>query len=387
VKATHEFFGLKGGHELMSDLAAHLTWASGDNLVYEALRAHLTWVHARLRIWESASGSDLYGRTRALPRVNQHRLVLAPNLFFTLYQHAPSDEPAVAVLEDLLLVEELLAGGSSRLQKPCWSALGDFLLCPSGSLPFDTSYEAPRADRIVIDTRSPYHAMHAAEQWGAIVAYSEQETARLRESVEDVLAFVGGRSSVAFTTINECVRVAAGLNTPEHPDIAAGASTMSFVGRVSITNVRSDEWDRERWADTFVHEAIHSLIYKLELAVPLYTDMAAALSVRAISPWSGRSLTVRSFVHACFVWYGLVHFWGLDAEGLRNPYYARALKGFTAGCPLENIDENGLASIQPYVVDTIRDLYEKVKSDAGVSATEHSTVRGGTLLELINGRH
>jgi hypothetical protein len=31
--------------------------------------------------------------------------------------------------------------------------------------------------------------------------------------------------------------------------------------------------------------------------------------VRIVSPWSGRTLHIHSFLHACFVWFGLSRFW------------------------------------------------------------------------------
>ena len=62
-------------------------------------------------------------------------------------------------------------------------------------------------------------------------------------------------------------------------------------------------------ADALVHEAIHAVVYRLELIEFLHLDDRASLAQQTTSPWSGRSLTLRSFVHACFVWYGLWHLW------------------------------------------------------------------------------
>ena len=51
------------------------------------------------------------------------------------------------------------------------------------------------------------------------------------------------------------------------------------------------------------------LIAKMELADGLFSTYRKAQGIAAISPWSNWRLPLRTFVHACFVWFGLWHFW------------------------------------------------------------------------------
>jgi hypothetical protein len=65
-------------------------------------------------------------------------------------------------------------------------------------------------------------------------------------------------------------------------------------------------------ADAIVHEAIHALLYMQEQKKSWVYDPDLCKPIpRVVSPWTGRHLALRPFLQACFVWYGLLHFWCL----------------------------------------------------------------------------
>lgn len=61
--------------------------------------------------------------------------------------------------------------------------------------------------------------------------------------------------------------------------------------------------------DSVVHEAIHSFLYSIELIHPFIIDRSIENTFKLVSPWSGQLLPLHSYIHACFVWYGLYFYW------------------------------------------------------------------------------
>ena len=363
TKEKHEIFDIKGRHELMDDLVSLLSWNSGEALVYEAWRAHLVWLHARLRIWDAASGIAISKRVKLLSQASQQRLLWAPQFTFVLATSNPADSAAVDNLLAFIEVEEMLARGSGSVSDKRWSAMGDICIAPDDAgESFYRFYEAPKAEQIVIDTRSPHQSEIPAD-WGVIQSLSDVETSELQRSVAGALALISHVAPTALSTIQASVRVILGITTPDIPLLTAGASTRRLTGRVLVTNAHTDVWEPARLADTLVHEAIHSVIYKLELAVPLFSDESAALSLNAVSPWSGRTLNLHSFVHACFVWYGLCRFWSLDTEGVGAFFHERARKGFAKRSPLDAIDKEGRKILHPYICSAMASMHANARSD------------------------
>jgi hypothetical protein len=140
-----------------------------------------------------------------------------------------------------------------------------------------------------------------------------------------------------------------------------------------LANLLTAPWTTGAICDAIVHEAIHALVYRLEIIIPLFTDSAAAAAARAESPWSGRSLDLLSLVHACFVWFGLWTFWTIrphampEAIELRN----RAEHGFL-GAPLSaRLAPELYALLQPEVQRAIEEMFQYVKSRTDYRPSQH----------------
>jgi hypothetical protein len=93
----------------------------------------------------------------------------------------------------------------------------------------------------------------------------------------------------------------------------------------------------ELLTDGLVHESIHCAIDHCEFVAPILTVVQTDAAI--ISPWTGRRLDLATFIHASFVWYGLVHFWTLATARHTEPtpgareMLAIARKGFLAAHP------------------------------------------------------
>src|SRR5208337_3830771 len=96
--------------------------------------------------------------------------------------------------------------------------------------------------------------------------------------------------------------------TTDESSFSSG-STIQYVGRSMFCNAHLTAIDSAVLAEALVHEAIHSLLYMHELCEPWvrYEGLQDAIPIE--SPWTGSRLALRAFLHACFVWFGLVNFW------------------------------------------------------------------------------
>jgi HEXXH motif-containing protein len=96
----------------------------------------------------------------------------------------------------------------------------------------------------------------------------------------------------------------------EEPTLFSTGSSAQFVGRSVFGNPQLPQVDECLLAEGLVHEATHSLLYMNERLEPWISDPDLyGPDVQARSLWTGASLPLRSYLQACYVWYGLVQFW------------------------------------------------------------------------------
>jgi hypothetical protein len=141
------------------------------------------------------------------------------------------------------------------------------------------------------------------------------------------------------------------------------ASNNMYPRRVQLINMHMARGDIETVANALVHEAIHSFLYLLELEIPLLMNEPRHLKLE--SPWTGNRISIHSYIHACFVWFGLSRFWKSDQVRKvfrpqdRERHFRAAMKGFLASdiCePLLELKE----SMHPWLVPAIRELQKRV---------------------------
>jgi hypothetical protein len=154
----------------------------------------------------------------------------------------------------------------------------------------------------------------------------------------------------------------------ETPKFTSG-STSQYVGRSLFCNAHLPGVDSELMADSLVHEAIHSLLYMHEVREPWIEEDVITRDSVVGSPWSGATLLVRPFLQACFVWFGLVHFWSLARDGPAfrpervEARLEMARRGFVDG-PLED----RIADYLPYVAEPVLELVRAMQADVAAGA-------------------
>ena len=182
------------------------------------------------------------------------------------------------------------------------------------------------------------------------------------DKVSSAVNFIRSVSEPFCTTLDKALRVVSLARTPENPEMTRSCSHSELVGLVGFTNLHSQRWDIERVVDALVHEAIHSLIAKIAHEEGLFSSCREAAGIMAVSPWSGRQLKFQVYIHSCFVWFGMWNFWKLASEkSARGLEFAeRARKGFEGESCLRNISTEGMAILEPQVVNALRSMTEEV---------------------------
>ncbi len=342
--------------ELLPDA---LDWSQGLELVRLACGDHIRWSYARLREWATHLDSDFDARLKRLPKTHQQRLVLAPQ--FSYWLQKPIQAEDGAEISRAIQFEECLAHAMPQtVACGSWTAFGDLRAGPSG----EGGYVAPRVQHIVVDGRSPFSLYGYPEQWGEVEPHNEEELStivgRLCAAIDEMTL----QCPLAAATVKASVQVVSVVRAPQFPELTSSMSTRKIIGRMSLTNAHSSKWSIRRIENAMVHEAIHSLIYKLELRHPLYVDDGAAWRLTAVSPWSGRTLFLHSFVHACFVWYGLWNYWRVNIahDEESREFLNKAQSGFVTGELLAQLPIESRACITSQTQSAISTMTRRVQA-------------------------
>jgi len=263
------------------------------------------------------------------------RILLSPNVAHSLLRR---QERQVRPAMDLIM-----AGIGTEKDRPwrdasplggrTWGPLGDRFQALDGRV----SAPLRIREHIALDLDSPNAVAlgpsdhpREATHWRPIVGDERDLAVSLIGRAFDLLTAAGP----AFASlVDACIRVLVGRARPV--DEFCSFSSCEFVGRVALVNPhRVNEYVL---AEALVHESIHAYLFFYEPTARWGLARTSGEPREVVSPWSGRSLDLRAFLHACFVWYGLFFFWSRALElGLAPPDVAlfgltRAGRGFTRG--------------------------------------------------------
>jgi len=179
------------------------------------------------------------------------------------------------------------------------------LLTWNSQMPSDSASRSTSARGIRIDATGHIAApppMHEA------LVYSEEEAEKLISNLESGIGDVGLVSDSAGALLHEVLSVILLRNSGD-PGSLSSSSWPSRPGVIGIVNSRRPGMNRFWIMDSLVHESIHSLLYGIEKSESFYLATHAPRGFKARSPWTGRDLFLHSYLHACFVWFGLWSFW------------------------------------------------------------------------------
>jgi hypothetical protein len=335
-----------------------LTWKSGSSMIDAVTEFHETWVDKRLHRWSRATESTHAQDINDLPPFHRRRIRWAPEVLAILRLPTPG-KTEFSALRKFIEIEEYLCDMRSEVEPGCWSALGDYF---SGSPKSEFSL-CPRFRNIFVDYRSPYAQRHM--DLPIVEQHSPEEEPLVMRGLETGFSIVEQTSPVCVKMIDSMVAVIIAFPSKERGESMSSLSMRRYFGAMGLINMHKAKSSGKSVADTLVHETIHSLIYRLELFKFMFIDDQASMPMTVKSPWTGNKLSMQSFVHACFVWFGLWNFWeisaslGCDAPALRK----RAKNGFLTGEPATLVTREDLDNVQPHVRSAIEQMFEMVRAE------------------------
>lgn len=297
-----------------------------------------------------ASMKDSFTR---LPIASRLRLLLAPETHYRILNLRKDPASSVIWLCNFLN-GECAKARLEPLASEAITALGDFYelsvrtslgLVDEGEAGVSPGfYQAPMVahDRVVVDFTSlnTRNNTDIASRDRSQVYSASEEVAILRR-LNEALDMIERVSAPAFHIIKDFVKVIMPLKTPN-----GGGSTSQprIPGRVLLRGIENNS---SGWlASSLVHEATHQVIYILEYAGRWVLEDVDAKAATAKSLWTGRDLPLHSFIHACFVWYGLTNFWSqaqntavFEPSDVKSQL-EKAKGGFLKQNPIEVLDRS-----------------------------------------------
>lgn len=275
-----------------------------------------------------------------------HRILFAPETMRRVQRVRFDPESFRCFLSNALEAEWRLCGHPG--DAACWTALGDlYFAAGPGTLSRtateskwteESDFENPHTEGgIVLDFTSP-HARKTNSHNLSFEEYQPETVVDIVARIRDALQGIGAVSETALLMVNTFVRVIVlRCHTTDH---FGSSSSRDYPGRVLLRC--PEDASVERISSALIHEAIHQVLYVLEYEGH-FARNANREEPLVYSAWTGRKLPLHSYIHACFVWYGLARFWSralsFGIYGVRRAEreLERALSGFHAENPAERL--------------------------------------------------
>jgi hypothetical protein len=310
----------------LTSVVEWLTWNSRNERPgwvdsFEAYLHHVSCRLANVIASQRASVPAVVAELERLLALADDRVYLrfatAPEITNRLFWGRPNRD-ALAFFVAGLETELAGAGIIAPTERTGWSVLGDFHFDREGSMhrPFVID------GLMAIDIGSPY-AENMARSEGFVDAGTPEtrnltgpELQRLRVSLESTGRAIRAVSPEVAAFVQTFDRVVILQKDCGAPELFASGSTGQYVGRAFLANPHLPPLGEAQLADALVHEAIHGLLY-MEEALEAWVLDPRLYNFEPVleSPWTGHRLAVRPFLQACFVWYGLAHFFADAVRG------------------------------------------------------------------------
>ncbi len=351
---------------LISTLPEVLRWDGDQTVLLSQINSiHSAFVRARIDAL-GESNDELNAMLSDMPLETWRRIELAPEVFRLLA--APHSTPASEVseiLQSFCAVELRVAGQSTARPLPNgrWSALGDVRVSrnragtapPSPYRRVEDFVLAPVVRGTVVDGYSPtYATIFGYTRW-FVESHQDAEFEEATAKLSSAIQFIESVSGPTCNMLDACLRVVSLARVPDDPNMTVSGSHPHLRGLAAFSNLHSLRWAPGQVVEALLHEAIHALVSKMEIADSLFLSYRDAGDVLATSPWSGRPMPLWAYLHACFLWFGSWHFWQRASghSDRAHEFAETARRGFDGQASINNIPPEGIALLRPDAAEAL----------------------------------
>ncbi|MDH6630683.1 HEXXH motif-containing protein, partial [Streptomyces sp. LBL] len=290
------------------------------------------------------------------------RVLLAPETTrFLMWPDVSRDVTAPARRLIKSVRAELARDGETAeaISDPVWTALGDALILPGGRVVHAPSVKGIAA----LDLDSPYAL--SVDVQGVDFAVTECHVSLSGTEREDALAKLSAATECISLVNSEILRFVEKftktliLVRDDSESIFSSGSCAQYVGRSVLGNPQLSFVDEVTIAEGVVHESIHGLLYMHETMESWVLDESLFGGGPTVSsPWTGRTLPIRPFLQACFVWYGLFRFWSIASE--TGHFVSKRVMQRREAAARGFAKESLVGLVQPYTGDLNHHLIEAI---------------------------
>jgi hypothetical protein len=358
--------------DMIDDLANVYYQRTADGLGHALGKIHKADVCAYDYIWS---------HLKDLPDSIYLRLLGAPHTWLLVADcEAQRSKPQdiAFYLGQALTAEAIRAGDAIKLEQGVWSCLGDYYFPPQIQGKTSTllwrenaPFVAPfLPGGIPLDFWSPWARGKLTEIPGTDIDMTAPKIAQTWQKLDRGLKAIQKVCPATSKALTYFCKVIVARQDPTITEHRA-ASSPTTIGRPVLRNPQSLAATEMELIDSIIHETIHAIVDIINLEQPLMLDHNILMLQRGNSPWTGRSLDLYTYIHACLVWYGLWHFWaralGQDVfpDGAVLHYMKLSAKGFMSPDLLEPILPICQA-IEPSLIDLIGNMQKCIQSNLSV---------------------
>lgn len=196
---------------------------------------------------------------------------------------------------------------------------------------------------------------------------SEEEVVLIKNKIEGVQELLKENNALYYL-VDQFVQKIEIWTDPRFGIMSSSTGDYNF--RVLLRNAHSESVDIAVMAEWLIHEAIHFVLncYEIEQAFvqPQYRKKQRTRFV--LSRWTQRQIEFHSYLHACFVWFGLAGFAQLflshpklNEHTLKRLQYT-STRGFLLGGKMSDLLGVSANWVRPSLLSEINELQSLVRN-------------------------
>lgn len=296
-----------------------------------------------------------------LPETSRRRFLRAPAVA-TILRREVDDQFDGRRFAELLLAEMAAAGVVAEVPESVWTPRGDRFLNRSAPECWRLPGAVLSYTGINLDEESLFQFPDDKFGIAATVPHVTQEREIVTIRVLTAIDEMRQSCVLALDLVTTIIEVLALRRQPTNATAFHSSTFCSHPGLVRFTNTHLPDADIAAIMEALVHEAIHCILHVHEEIEGAFLLTAEANQRTVVSPWTGVTICLQSYIHACVVWYGIYWLWSREGFGAGIPRWriemlrTRAQRGFK-----QRPVRAGLMPFSKFLTESIKDLLQELE--------------------------